>query len=115
MSEGDVALAALPQADGQNKALPVILLRAMPPFGDWLVCGVSTQVHHEVVGFDDVINASATDFRHSGLKADSLLRLGFLAVFPRERLLGVLGSISPERHQRLLQRLSAFLQPARKS
>jgi mRNA interferase MazF len=114
MSEGDVALAALPQADGQSKARPVILLRQMPPFADWLVCGVSTQTHQEVADFDGVINASAADFRRSGLKADSLIRLGFLAVFPRERLLGVLGSISTERHQRLLQRLSAFLEPARK-
>ncbi len=54
MREGDVALAALPQANGQLKNRPVIALRIMPPYGDLLVCGVSTQLHHEVAGFDDL-------------------------------------------------------------
>lgn len=53
MTEGDVALAALPQADGKTKLRPVIVLRAMPPYGDLLVCGVSTQARHAVSGFDD--------------------------------------------------------------
>ncbi|MFN8424490.1 MAG: transcriptional regulator [Anaerolineae bacterium] len=113
MTEGDVALTPLPQADGGTKPRPAILLRQMPPFSDWLVCGVSTQLHQEVVDFDDVIDVSHSDFGESGLKAPSLIRLGFLAVLPSEALLGVLGSISPERHGRLLQRLGAFLQASR--
>lgn len=110
MTEGDVALRPLPQADGRTKPRPVILLRQMPPFGDWLVYGVSTQLHQQVAGFDEIIEPSHSDFRRSGLKAPSLIRLGFLVVLPADRLLGVLGSISSERHQRLLQRLGAFLQ-----
>ena len=108
-----MALTRLPQSDGRTKARPVILLRLMPPFSDWLVCGVSTQLHHEVVGFDDVIGPAHTDFGGSGLKAPSLIRLGFLVVLPSESLLGVLGSISAERHGRLLQRLGAFLQASK--
>jgi mRNA interferase MazF len=111
VTEGDVVLTPLPQADGHTKPRPAVLLRQMPPFNDWLVCGVSTQLHHEVVGFDDVIKQMHLDFAGSGLKAPSLIRLGFLAVLPSEGLLGVLGSVSPERHERLLQRLGAFLQP----
>jgi mRNA interferase MazF len=45
MNEGDIALTALPQSDGSVKPRPAVLLRRMPPFGDWLVCGVSTQLH----------------------------------------------------------------------
>ena len=113
MTEGDVALTTLPQADGRAKPRPVILLRQLPPFRDWLVCGVSTQLHHEAVGFDDVIEPSHSDFGGSGLKAPSLIRLGFLAVLPSEALLGMLGSISLDRRGRLLQRLGGFLQAAR--
>lgn len=109
MTEGDVALTAMPQADGRTKPRPAILLRRMPPFGDWLICGVSNQLHQQVVGFDDTIEPFHRDFGGSGLKAPSLIRLGFLAVLPAEHLLGVLGSITAERHTRLLQRLSAFL------
>ena len=113
MTEGDVALTPLPHADGETKARPAILLRQAPPFGDWLVCGVNTQAHDEVVGFDDVVEPSHSDFAGSGLKAPSLIRLGFLAVLPPKVLLGVIGSISPERHGRLLQHLAAFLQSPR--
>jgi mRNA-degrading endonuclease toxin of MazEF toxin-antitoxin module len=55
MKEGDVVLTPLPQADGQIKNRPAIILRGMPPYGDFLVCGVSTQLHQEVAGFDDPI------------------------------------------------------------
>jgi mRNA interferase MazF len=43
MTEGDVILTPVPQADGQTKNRPAVILREMPPFGDVLVCGISTQ------------------------------------------------------------------------
>lgn len=92
MTEGDVALTALPQADGRTKPRPAILLRQMPPFGDWHVCGVSTQLHQEAGGFDETIGPSHSHFRGSGLKALSLIRLGYVVVLPADRLLGVLGT-----------------------
>ncbi len=36
INEGDVALTPLPQADGQVKNRPVLVLKRMPPFGDLL-------------------------------------------------------------------------------
>ncbi|AFL75448.1 hypothetical protein Thivi_3588 [Thiocystis violascens DSM 198] len=39
--EGDMVLVPLPQADGRLKNRPAIALRRMPPFGDWLLCGVN--------------------------------------------------------------------------
>lgn len=110
MIAGDVALNPLLQADGRTKPRPVILPCRMPPFGDWLVCGVSTQLHQQVAGFDAIIEPAGSDFADSGLKAPSLVRLGFPAVLPAGRLLGVLGRVSPGRHQRLLQRPGTFLQ-----
>jgi len=49
------------------------------------------------------------DFTGSGLLADSLIRLGFLAALPRKHLMGNIGAISSKRHRRLLKRLSAYL------
>ncbi len=109
MSEGDIALTPLPQADGNVKPRPTVLLRRMPPFGDWLVCGISTQVHQAVADFDDLIEPAHTDFRGSGLKAASLIRLGFLTVLPADRFLGSISSLSPARHAKLRQRLAAYL------
>lgn len=109
--ERDIALASLPQADGLIKPRPVILLRQMPPFGDWLVCGISTQLQQRVADLDELVGPSDPDFAESGLKAPSVIRLGFLTTLPARRFLGIIGSISPKRHQRLLERLSDYLQP----
>lgn len=109
MKEGDVVLTPVPQADGVMKNRPAIVLREMPPFLDLLVCGVSTQLHQQVKGFDEVVSTTDADFASSGLKSQSLIRLGFLAVLPRRSIIGAIGSISAERHKRLLKTLSDYL------
>ncbi len=109
MKEGNVVLTPLPQSDGKIKNRPAIILREMPLFGDFLVCGVSTQVHQLAPDFDESITSQDNDFQASGLIADSVIRLGFLAVLPSKNIIGSIGDISSERHKRLLERLSAFL------
>jgi mRNA interferase MazF len=109
MTEGDVVLTSILQADGSMKNRPAILLREMPPFKDFLVCGISTQLRHQVENFDSLIAFGDPDFKTSGLTRDSLIRLGYLAVLPRKQILGVIGSISPARHRALLERLSKHL------
>ena len=111
MNERDVVLTPLPQSDGRIKHRPAIVLRQMPPFGDLLVCGISTQLHQAVADFDDLIEPPHDDFPASGLKAASVIRLGFLAVLPASSFIGGIGAISAERHHRLLTRLSQFLRP----
>jgi mRNA interferase MazF len=112
MKEGDVLLASLPQGDSAAKNRPVLFLKLMPPFRDFLVCGISTQVQQAVPGLDEVIAPADADFRASGLKAASLIRLGYLAVLPRSDFKGRIGSVAPLRRSRLLTRLSEFLRPA---
>ena len=63
--EGDIALASLPQADGLIKQRPALLLRQMPPFGDWLVCGISTQLRQQVADLDEVKPSSQAARRSS--------------------------------------------------
>ena len=109
MNQGDVILTPVPQADGILKNRPAIFLREMPPYRDVLVCGVSTQLHQEVKGFDEVVDQTDSDFIATGLRATSLIRLGFLAVLPRSAVIGSIGSVSSERHKRLLTRLSDYL------
>lgn len=112
MREGDVLLASLVQGDGTVKDRPVLFLLRMPPFQDLLVCGVSSQIQQAVPDFDETIVPTDPDFRTSGLKAASLIRLGYLAVLPRSEFKGRIGSISAARRKRLLTTLSDFLRPA---
>jgi len=109
MNQGDVVLTPVPQANGILKNRPAIFLREMPPYRDVLVCGISTQLHQEVKGFDEVVDQTDSDFAATGLRTTSLIRLGFLAVLPRSSVIGSIGSISSERHKRLLKRLSDYL------
>src|ERR1051325_295463 len=106
MKEGDVVIVPMPQADGRVKNRPAIILREMPPFRDMLVCGVSTQLRQATKDFDEIISPGDADFASSGLTEASLIRLGFLVVVSRNKIAGSIGSISSERHSRLLQSLS---------
>lgn len=109
MKQGDIILTPVPQADGKLKNRPAIILRKMPYYDDLLVCGISTQLHQYVKGFDEIISPADEDFKSSGLLSKSLIRLGFLAVLPRSHILGSIGAISYERHKRLLKTLSDYL------
>jgi mRNA interferase MazF len=109
MKEGDVALAVLPQADQRAKNRPVIVLREMPLHRDVLVCGISTQIQRRIAQLDQIISSADPDFKGSGLISDSLIRLGFLAVLPRTRIVGSIGAVSPDRHRSLLQALAGYL------
>ncbi len=109
MKEGSVVIAALPQADGSIKSRPTIVLREMPPFRDLLVCGVSSQLHQQVKGFDETITPLDADYAASGLLSPSVIRLGFLSAIPRKDIEGTIGKISRQRHRRLLKSLSDYL------
>ncbi len=110
MRESDVILVPLSQADEELKYRPAIVLREMPmPYRDLFVCGVSTNLNQYVQGFDDIISPVDADFTRSGLHSESLIRLSFLGVVPRRLVRGILGSISDERHKRLLQKLIDYL------
>ena len=110
MQESNVILVPLLQADEELKYRPAIVLREMPmPYRDLLVCGVSTNLNQYVQDFDDIISPVDADFTSSGLRSASLIRLSFLGVIPRRLVRGILGSISDERHKRLLQWLIDYL------
>ena len=109
MKQGNVVVLPMPLPDGSVKHRPAVILREMPTFRDFLVCGISTQLHHATKGFDEIIGAADPDFPSSGLRTESVIRLGFLQVVPRRTIAGSIGSIAPERHKRLLRTLSDYL------
>jgi mRNA interferase MazF len=109
IKEGDVIVTPIPQADGRIKDRPAVVLRELPPYSDFLVCGVSTQLQQYVKDFDEIISPTDPDFASSGVITKSVIRLGFLAVLPRSSIAGSIGEISSKRHKRLLKTLSDYL------
>ena len=111
MNAGEIRLSPLRQADGLIKTRPVLLLRSAPPFGDFIACGLSTQLQQEVKGFDEIIGPNDADYAAARLRQPSLIRLAFLGSVPVRDLHGKLGVISDPRLRRLLTRLADFLRP----
>jgi mRNA interferase MazF len=88
-----------------------VAFRQLPGFGDWLVCGISTQLHQLLVGFDEQVSARDSDFGLSGLTEPSISRLSFLQSVRLSAIMGRIGVISADRHHRLLTSLSRHLTP----
>ena len=109
MTAGDIVIARLPQANGELKNRPTVLLCELRPYGDFLLCGISSKLHQEVPGFDHVIRATDNEFERSGLTTTSVIRLGFLSTVTAPAVIGRIGSITPHLHGELLGRLADFL------
>jgi mRNA interferase MazF len=77
--------------------------------GDWLVSMISTQVQQAVDGFDEIIGIGDSDFRPSGLKVESVLRIGRLAVVPTNQLLGAIGEIDGHRLLKIRKKLAGWI------
>lgn len=105
MQEGDIAIAFIQQADGSRKQRPVLLLRQMPGYGDYLVCGISTQLRQAVAGFDEVLMPTVAN----QLRASSVVRLSNLIALSASDIDRVIGYVPTTLHAALLQRLATYL------
>lgn len=85
---------AFVQADGMSKLRPAVLLKQVPPFNDWIICAVSSQLHRFQPGLDILLHANHPDLALAGLPFPSIIRTGYLATIPRQQIEGVLGRIS---------------------
>ena len=111
MDNGDIVLVDLVQSNGKIKRRPALLLKQMPPFNDWLLCRISTQLHQKVEGFDILLSSNQSYFQESGLLKASIIRLGFLAVLPSRQIPGKIGTVPLEVITLALERLSLHLKP----
>ena len=109
--EGQVLLFKFPYADQiEGKVRPALVIRkVVGPHEDWLICMISSQLSQKIEGFDEVLSKEDGDFRQSGLKQASVIRIGRLAVVQNMILLGSIGEINAERLERIKKKLSDWL------
>jgi mRNA interferase MazF len=112
LEPGNVSLVRFPRTNlGEGKYRPVLLLARMPgPFSDWLICAITSQLRHAVPNWDEEIEEADDDFRSSGLKEHSLIRIGKLATVEEDMLEGVLGEISSRRLAAVLSKVADCLE-----
>jgi len=111
ISEGDIFLFKFPltkQVSGKRR--PAVLLKKIPSqAGDWLVCMVSSRLHHEVQGVDMVVQADDELFAQTGSRKDSLIRVTRLAVVDEGILETKIGNLPYDALFALKRRLAAWL------
>jgi len=112
ITEGQVVLFRFPQTDQQSgKLRPALIVRRLPgQYEDWLICMISSQLSQKIPGFDEIITPNDLDFKDSGLKMASLVRIGRLAVVNTDMLLGQIGRLNDARLARIKQKLSKWIQ-----
>lgn len=108
LTEGAIFLKNIP-SDLTGKLRPVLALRKLPKFNDFLVCAITTQLHQIVENFDIIISENDEHFLHSGLQKTSLIRLGTLSRLLRGEDLTIIGFLHPNVHKQLLHNLSNYL------
>lgn len=108
---GQVVVFRFPQTDLEDgKLRPALLLGKLPgEYDDWLICMISSQTRQYITEFDELVDDGDEDFKQSGLKVSSVIRVGRLAVVSGGILLGAIGEISSERLNRVKNNLSNWL------
>jgi len=112
MKPGDVILVAFPSTDlTRGKLRPALVLAEMPGrHKDVLLAMISSKTHQFIVGFDELIKTSDSDFSSSGLKTTSVIRLSRLATVEKRIIVAKLGEIDERRLIILYNRLIALLE-----
>lgn len=111
MEPGQIVVFPFPYTDGGGEKLrPALLLARLPgEFDDWLLCMISSQQRHYLPGMDELITPDDADYFATRLRTTSVIRATRLAVVNAALLSGRLGSVAPERLNRIRHRLSAWL------
>jgi len=105
---GDVVLGEFPQRN-DTKVRPALIVQVAPPYDDFVLCGITTQLRNQVAGVDELIEATDADSRATGLRETSLVRVAYLVTIIPEEVMGKLGEISPERLARIRSKLARFV------
>ena len=111
IQDGQIVLFAFPQTDqATGKLHPALVLRRSPgAYDDWLICMISSQLHHEISGTDEVIRSTDVDFAKTGLKGTSLIRVTRLAIVSADLLHGTIGSFDNNRLERVRMRIAQWI------
>ena len=112
VQDGQIVLLRAPHTDrGPGKIRPALVIRRLPGrHDDWLISPISSNLSQEISGFDEVVSEKDDDFKLSGLKHTSLIRIARLAAVEQGLFLGSIGRLSSDRLANVKQRLARWIQ-----
>lgn len=105
MNKGDIVLASLPVSDGSYKERPSLIVSQFPPYNDYLLCGISSQLKQNINETGYLIGEEADYFLFTGLKKSSIIRLNYLVTLPEYLVAGKIGSLPYELFENVVDKL----------
>lgn len=111
MKPGDIVLIRFPKTDLTTGKLRPALIIAQTPgrHDDVLLALITSQLHQNIIDFDEVITDTDPDFLDSGLKTSSVIRLSRIAVVDKTAINARLGMISAARLLHIKSRIAAWV------
>ncbi len=108
---GKIVLFKFPFTDlSKPKLRPALLLSKLPgDYSDWLICMISSNLEQFIDNFDEIIFEKDSDFVTSGLKAESVFRIGRLAVMNHTLIEGSIGHISKTRLNKIKSKIAKWI------
>jgi len=111
MKPGEVVLIRFPQTNLQSGKLRPALVIAIAPgrHDDVLLALVSSRISQAIPNFDEIIHSNDPDYRVTGLKVASVVRISRLVTVESTIIDARLGEISSDRLKRIKQHISDWL------
>lgn len=105
MKKGDIIIASLPMIHGTYKKRPALIINSFPPYNDFLLCGISSQLHQNIKEAAYLLSANESYFKETGLSKSSIIRLNYLVMIPQTLIEGRIGSVPDSIYKEILNRL----------
>lgn len=94
---------------GWNKPRPALVIQPVPPFFDFLLVPITTQVQKEIKGVDILISADSLAFSKSGLDKTSLIQVLHVNCIASIFIKGVIGTLPEDLMQEVLINLASYI------
>jgi len=109
MKKGDLVLVRFPFTDlSAEKLRPALVLVPENDEGDAVLTFITTQIESESLE-DIYISQKEKDFKKTGLKKDSLIKIRKITTLNKKIIIGKIGELSPERLKEVDNKLKEVL------
>ncbi|OIO30114.1 PemK family protein [Candidatus Nomurabacteria bacterium CG_4_10_14_0_2_um_filter_30_12] len=106
---GDIVLTPFPFTDlSGNKVRPALILGIQNKGGDITVCFISSSFKNGVDKFDVLIDEKEKEFKKTGLKLKSIIKITKIATLDKVVVLGKIGELSTKNIQKVKKVLKTY-------
>ncbi len=107
---GDIVLTPFPFTDlSGNKVRPALVLGAQDGGDDVTVCFISSNLQNKIHKFEVLVELSDKDFKKTGLKSKSIIKVVKIATLDKAVILGKIGELGPKNIRKVKNVLKAYL------